>query len=56
MTAVQVEMVEAGPTRRSLCSDRARLRQDQPVDIHRGIKLAARYEATVPVAAINEWL
>ncbi|ADI03153.1 IS110 family transposase [Streptomyces bingchenggensis BCW-1] len=28
----------------------------QHVDIHRGIKLAVRYEATVLVAAINEWL
>ncbi|OAH12928.1 hypothetical protein STSP_35740 [Streptomyces jeddahensis] len=28
----------------------------QPIDIHRGIKLAVRYEATVLVAAINEWL
>jgi hypothetical protein len=25
-------------------------------DIHRGIKLALRYEATVLVAVINEWL
>jgi len=27
-----------------------------PLDIHRGINLSVRYEATVLVAAINEWL
>lgn len=26
------------------------------LDIHRGIKLAVRYEATVLVAVLNEWL
>jgi transposase len=36
--------------------DRARLSQDQLIDIHRGIKLAVRYEATVLAAAINGWL
>jgi hypothetical protein len=29
--------------------------QPPPVDIHRGIKLAVRYEATVTIAVINEW-
>jgi transposase len=36
--------------------DRACLSQDQLIDIHRGIKLAVRYEATVLAAAINGWL
>jgi hypothetical protein len=26
------------------------------LDIRRGIKLAVRYEATVLIAALNEWL
>jgi hypothetical protein len=28
----------------------------QLLDIHKGIKLAVRYEATVLFATINEWL
>ncbi|MDT0479381.1 hypothetical protein [Streptomyces doebereineriae] len=43
-------------TRRSSRSDRIWTSQEQLLDIHRGIKLAFRYEATVLVAAINEWL
>ncbi|MEV3927526.1 hypothetical protein, partial [Actinomadura coerulea] len=27
-----------------------------PVDIHRGIKLAAPYQATLEITTINEWL
>ncbi|MFI6393705.1 helix-turn-helix domain-containing protein [Nonomuraea sp. NPDC050540] len=31
-------------------------RRQPALDIHRGIKLAVRFEATVTIAAINQWL